>query len=212
MEEHPATPRVLHWLHLSSIIILAITGIYIGHPFMPGVMSLMRGTHFFFMWLLIIVALIRIIWAFVGKSAPVGSREPIGDYKHFGPQKENKGTLGGTLAYYLFLRREAPVVYKYNGLQKGTYIFWLLLIIAQAITGFALWTPFQLAFQPLTYAVGGPIMMRTWHYIIMWIFLITTALHVYLSSLHRDELSVMIMGREPDDGAPVRTPVVSTTR
>lgn len=201
MEEHPTTPRVLHWIHLVSIIVLVISGIYISDPFLPGLMGVMRGAHLIFMWVLIIVALIRVIWAFVGRSAPLGQREKIPDYKHFGPQRENKGTLGGTLAYYLFLRKDAPVVYKYNGLQKGTYIFWLLLIVAQAVTGFALWTPTALALQPLTYSLGGPLMVRTIHYIIMWLFILTTLIHIYLSSLHREQLRVMLLGREPE-GSP----------
>lgn len=204
-EEHPAVPRMLHLLHLASMFVLIISGIYISDPFIPGLMGVMRGAHLIFMWVLIIVAIWRVVWAFVGRTAPLGSREPVRDFRHFGPQRENKGTLGGTLAYYLFLRKDPPAVYKYNGLQKGTYVFWLFLIIAQAITGFALWTPTQLVFQPLTYAVGGPIYMRTIHYLIMWLFIITTLIHVYLSSLHRDELTLMFTGRESGETAPGTT-------
>ncbi|HSK47907.1 MAG TPA: cytochrome b/b6 domain-containing protein [Coriobacteriia bacterium] len=211
VEEHPATPRVLHIIHLVSMFVLIITGFYISDPFFPGGMGIMRGGHLFFMWVLIITAIVRVIWAFVGRTAPLGSHETIRDYKFFGPQKENRGTLGGTIAYYTFMRKEAPTVYKYNGLQKGTYIFWLLLIVAQAITGFALWTPFQLALEPLTYAVGGPIYMRTIHYIIMWLFIITTAIHIYLSTLHMDQFSVMFTGREPGD-APTGTSTRPVTR
>lgn len=200
VEEHPGWARVLHLLHLVSMFVLIITGFYISDPIIPGLMGVMRGGHLFFMWVLIITAIVRFIWAFVGRSAPLGSRDTIPDYKFFGPQRENRGTLGGTIAYYTFMRREAPEVYKYNGLQKGTYIFWLFLIIAQAITGLALWSTTENVFQPLTYAVGGPIMMRTIHYIIMWLFILTTAIHIYLSTLHMDQFAVMFTGREPGEG------------
>lgn len=213
-EEHPVVPRLLHLTHLVSIIVLTITGIYISDPFIPGLMSTMRGTHFFFMWLLIIVLIWRIVWAFVGRTAPLGSRETVPDYRHFGPQKENKGTLGGTIAYYTFFRKDAPRVYKYNGLQKGTYVFWIFLIIAQAITGLALWTPTQLVFQPLTYAVGGPLWMRTIHYLIMWVFIITTLIHIFLSTLHREQLTLMFTGRETtdtDDTYVAERPVAGST-
>lgn len=213
-EEHPAVPRILHLVHLISIIVLSITGIYISDPFAPGLMGVMRGGHLIFMWILIIVAIWRVIWAFVGRTAPLGSRETVRDFKHFGPQKENRGTLLGTLGYYTFMRKEAPAVYKYNGLQKGTYVFWLFLIIAQAITGFALWGPTQFAFQPLTYAVGGPLWMRTIHYLIMWLFIITTLIHVYLSTLHREQLVLMFTGRETtgDEGLhPSERPIAGST-
>ena len=196
-EEHPAPARWMHFVHLLSIFVLAFTGFYISDPFFPGAMNVMRIVHFIFMFILILTAIVRVWWAFVGAgSAPLGGRERVGDYKHFGYQRENRGTFWGTVKYYLFLQREAPEVYKYNSLQKGTYIFWLLLIVAQAITGFAIWTQTQDFFLPLTYAVGGPMYMRSWHYLIMWLFLITTAIHIYLSALHVDELKMMFTGRE----------------
>lgn len=201
IEEHPVVPRLLHWIHLISMFVLIITGLYISDPFFPGGMGIMRGGHLIFMWVFVIIAIYRVIWAFVGRSAPYGSREKIRDGRHFMPQKENRGTLWPTIAYYAFLRSEPPAVYKYNGLQKATYVFWLLLIVLQAITGFALWTPTAGLLQPLSYALGGPLIVRTIHYLIMWVFIATTALHVYLSSLHRDELQVMLTGNEPVDRA-----------
>lgn len=209
VEEHPATPRILHLVHLISMVMLIISGFYISDPFIPGLMGVMRGAHLIFMWILIITAIVRVIWAFVGRTAPLGSRETVRDFKHFGPQKENRGTLGGTIAYYTFMRKDAPQVYKYNGLQKGTYIFWLLLIIVQAITGLALWAPTQSLFLPLTYAVGGTLWMRSIHYIIMWLFIITTLIHIYLSSLHRDQLVLMFTGRESAPGDTTRTTTVT---
>lgn len=213
-EEHPAVPRALHLVHLIAMFVLIITGFYISDPFFYGGMGVMRGGHLFFMWVLIITAIWRVIWAFVGKTAPLGQREPVRDFKHFGWQKENRGTLGGTIAYYTFFRKDAPAVYKYNGLQKGTYVVWLLLIVAQAITGFALWQPTAKYLSGLQYALGGPIYVRTIHYIIMWLFILTMAIHMYLSSLHRDELKLMFTGREWDeepDRNVERAPVGSST-
>ncbi|MBE0477360.1 MAG: cytochrome b/b6 domain-containing protein [Coriobacteriia bacterium] len=196
-EEHPAPARWMHFVHLLSIFVLAFTGFYIARPFFPGGMGAMRMTHFIFMFVLIVTAVVRVWWAFVGPgSAPLGRREKVRDYRHFGYQRENRGTFWGTVKYYLFLQPTAPQVYKYNSLQKGTYVFWLLLIAAQAVTGFAIWSPTQEWFLPLTYALGGSMYVRTWHYLIMWLFLITTAIHIYLSALHLDELKMMFTGRE----------------
>lgn len=212
VEEHPAPARLMHWLHLVSMVMLIISGFYIADPFFPGAMGLMRGIHFTFMFLIIIVLIARIIWAFVGRSAPLGSREVEPDYRHFGYQKQNRGTFWGTVKYYLFLQREKPRVYKYNTLQKGTYLFWALLLILQAITGFALWAPLQNLFEPLTYLVGGPMWMRSIHYMIMWLFIITTLIHIYLSALHRDQVDVMFWGREPGDGRGTQPSGSPTTR
>ncbi len=172
---------VMHWLHLISIAVLIFTGFYIRWPFFGGAMGIMRNLHFVFMFLLIFVALVRVYWAFVGFSAPPGERRKIRDYKFFGPQRENRGQFFQTIKYYLFLRRTHPRTAKYNPLQKLTYVFWLALIAVQAITGFALWPPTAGFFQPLSYALGGISYMRAYHYIIMWVFIATVALHIYLS-------------------------------
>lgn len=191
-QEHPLSAALMHWTHLLSIAVLTFTGFYIHYPFFPGAMGMMRNLHFVFMFLVIFIAIIRMYWAFFGAgSAVTGGDTKIRDYKFFGSQKENKGTLVGTIKYYTFLQKETPAVVKYNGLQKGTYVFWLLLIAVQAITGFALWSQTAGFFLPLTYALGGVIAMRMYHYLGMWLFLITVAIHVYLAVMHWDEFLMM---------------------
>lgn len=196
-EEHPMPARAMHGAHLLSMVVLIASGIYINSPYFRGGMQTARTLHFIFMFVLIGVAILRIYWAFAGAgSAAAGQRELIRDFRFFGPQRENRGTLGGTVKYYLFLRPEAPTVHKYNGLQKATYVFWLVLIVLQAITGFAMWTPTMSFFEPFTYALGGPIYIRSYHYLIMWLFIYTSAIHIYLSALHADQLRLMFTGRE----------------
>lgn len=205
-EEHPVTAVVLHWLHLVSIFVLIYTGFFIHNPFGPGTMDFMRGAHFTFMYILIIVAIVRVLWAFLGEgSAASGERKPIKDYRHFGYQRENRGQFGETLKYYLFLRRTHPHGAKYNPLQKITYMLWLLLIILQAITGFALYPATAGAFEGLVYAIGGVMVMRSIHFIIMWLFIVTTAVHVYLSTAEAPwQLQLMFFRREPDSDADAR--------
>lgn len=195
-EEHPVPAMIMHWLHLVSIVVLTISGLYIHQPFLPGLMSLMRGTHIFFMWLLIIVLVARIIWAFAGRSSAHGMRDAVPDRRHFGWQRENRGTLWPTIAYYLFLRRNPPAGGKFNPLQKTTYVLWILLIALQALTGFMLWDATAELFLPLTYSLGGPYYVRMIHYLIMWLFIITTLIHVYLSAMHREAFALMLWGRE----------------
>lgn len=212
-EEHPLAARVLHWMHLVSIIALVFTGFYIHNPFFPGAMDVMRNVHFVFMFVLIYNAIIRVYWAFFGAgSAATGGTVKRRDAHWFGPERENKGTLVGTIKYYTFLQREAPEIPKYNGLQKGTYVFWLVLIVAQAITGFALWTPTMGFFEPMTYALGGLNYMRGYHYVIMWLFIITTLIHVYLAVMHWDEFMMMFFGVRSGDRAAGAQPAPDRTR
>lgn len=205
-EEHPLPAVLMHWTHLISMFVLIFTGFYIHKPFFPASMGLMRGLHFFFMFLLIFVAIIRVYWAFFGQgSASHGSRTKIRDYRHFGVQDENRGTLIPTIQYYLFLRKRPPAGGKFNGLQKGTYVAWLLLIALQAITGFAIWTPTQGFFRPMTFALGGMMAMRAYHYVLMWLFIITVAIHIYLSAVHLDQARLMFLWQEtPADDASSR--------
>jgi Ni/Fe-hydrogenase 1 B-type cytochrome subunit len=207
-QEHPLPAIFMHMSHVLSIFVLSFTGFYIHYPFFAGAMGIMRNTHFVFMFVLIFIALARVYWAFFGAgSAELGGTVKRRDYKFFGPQAENKGTMLGTIKYYTFLQKEAPPVSKYNGLQKGTYVFWLILIAAQAVTGFALWTPTAAIYLPLTYALGGVIVVRMLHYLIMWLFLITTAIHVYLAVMHVDEFLMMFFHIETK---PKATPAMTS--
>lgn len=200
-EEHPWPAIVMHWIHLISIVVLTYTGFYIHRPFGPGTMDLMRSLHFLFMFILILNALVRVYWAFMGRgSAAQGSRQRVRDYKHFGYERENRGQFWETVKYYTFIRRTHPVGGKYNTLQKGVYMFWLLLIVLQAITGFAIWTNTAEFFAPLTNALGGLIAMRAIHYIIMWLFIITTLVHIYLSVAEAPwQAPLMFFGRETSE-------------
>lgn len=197
VEEHPAPARAMHWLHLLSIVLLIWSGFYIHDPFGPGTMDFWRLIHFIFMFVLILVAIVRVYWAFLGSGSAGPGGRVVRDSRHFGRSPENRGQALETIKYYLFLRKTHPPTAKYNPLQKGTYVVWLLLIFLQAVTGFALWTPTASAFWPLTYLVGGPEGMRVIHYLIMWLFIITTAVHIYLSAVEAPwQLGLMFWGKE----------------
>jgi len=150
------------------------------------------------MFVVILVAIVRVYWAFFGAgSAGAGSRIKVRDSTHFGPESQNKGQGIETVKYYLFLRRTHPRTAKYNTLQKGTYVFWLILIALQAVTGFSLWVVTAAFFSALTYAVGGPVVMREIHYLIMWLFIVTAAVHIYLSAAEAPwQLPLMFIGKE----------------
>jgi Ni/Fe-hydrogenase 1 B-type cytochrome subunit len=183
-EEHPLPAMLMHWVHLLSMIGLVITGLFIHRPFAAWNMEMIRNIHFWLMYFLIINLVVRIYWSFFGAgSSTHASTRKIRDYRYFGPQAENRRKLGPVIKYYLFLQKEHPVTGKFNPLQKTTYVFWIPLIIVQAITGFSIYGPTQTwpFFNSLTNMLGGAQMMRNYHYLIMWLFIVTVAIHIYLA-------------------------------
>jgi Ni/Fe-hydrogenase 1 B-type cytochrome subunit len=195
---HSPQAVAMHWAHLAAMAVLLISGWYINSPFFKGGMGLMRYSHFIAMYIVILVLVVRVYWAFLGSS---------GDFHNFAPhQTENRGKLIPTISYYLFIRKNHPETGKYNPLQKTTYMFWPVLIILQALTGFALYTgnifglPFLHAPDAMGWLVdlcGGLANVRIIHYLIMWVFILTVGVHIYLT-LAEDirEFGPMFLGSE----------------
>ncbi len=169
-EKYPAALIAMHWIHLLSMGLLLLSGLYIHYVFWAGWMGTMRQIHFITMYVLVFVVVVRGYWALVGGR----------DIGNFFPQKENRGTFLEILKYYLFLRRTHPKTAKFNPLQKITYDFWALLLVLEAISGFALYWPGVSFFATLNLWVGGLGVMRMIHFLIMWLFIVTVGAHIYL--------------------------------
>lgn len=172
---HPLAYRVLHELRMTSIIILIITGFYIHRPFMADgggfLMSLMRGVHFFFAAILILVVVLRILGTFTG---------PYRDWPSFLIRGEDFKILPKVIAYYVHLGPMPETTRKYNFIQLLTYIWMLLLVIFQIITGFGLQYP-DGGFSWLTYGIfNNELAVRLGHYIVTWLFLLFILIHTYM--------------------------------
>jgi Ni/Fe-hydrogenase 1 B-type cytochrome subunit len=194
---------ITHWINLIAIVVLAFTGFYIHYPFFSGFMSVARGAHFFFMYTLIINAVIRIIFLFTVKtSATQGSREVDTDIKCWLPQKANKGNFFSQIAFYLFMRKTKPVHAKYNTLQKISYILVPFLIAFMAWTGFSLYGPYldNSWIQGNLEMVGGAQNMRIIHYFGMWVMVIFTLIHAYLASIYGFGPSRLMLGGKESPG------------
>lgn len=204
-EEHPLPAIIMHGLHLLSMLVLIATGFYIARPYYGGGMQLNITLHSIFMFIFIYTVIVRIYWAFFGAgSAPVGQRTRMRDYKWFWYNKGMLKEFRETVKYYLFLRKTYPSQMKFNPLQKTTYLSWIVLTFLMALSGFCLWAPTRSFFQPLTSALGGLSGIRTIHYFLMWIFIVTVAIHAYLvvAEVSR-ELKLMFAWKE-GKGAPPR--------
>lgn len=200
-EQHPLVFVITHWVNLSCMFLLILSGFYIHKPFLfDGWMGVARGVHFFCMFLILINLIVRVIAAFIVESAnQPGGRVKEKDIKNWLPQPENRHQLWPTVKYYLFMRREHPISGKYNPLQKLAYLVTVPLILIMAYVGFALWGPTMdwTFFKAGTDLVGGPMNMRIIHYFMMWAFIIFTALHVYLATLYNfNPIKIMFAWKE----------------
>lgn len=126
----PVIPRVLHFMHVFTIVLLAISGIYIRFPFYPGMRPFNEQVHFIAYYGVIILLVVRIVYAiFV-------------DHREFAIRKKDLKAGAQAILYYMFLRKQYPHLSKYNAMQKIIYgyIFPLFLIVL-AVTGFAMQYP-----------------------------------------------------------------------
>lgn len=194
-EAHPLVFVLTHWINLISMIALAFSGFYIHFPFFAGFMGVARGMHFFFMYVILINLVFRIVAAFFVKDAnQLGSRKVDTDIKNWLPQEENKHQFWETVKYYLFLRKEGVISAKYGSLQKIAYLATVPLTFIQAYTGFAIYGPSQGLglFAAGTSMVGGPMNMRIIHYFGMWVFILFTMVHAYLANIYNFSPSKII--------------------
>lgn len=182
----PFAPKALHFQHVFAMILLAVSGMYIRFPFFEGGRTLMRWVHYIAMTIVIINLIVRLWYAFASRQR---------DYREFAITKQDIQTAPQVVGYYAFIKKSKPHLGKYNVMQKGTYMLFVPLLIIQAFTGLALLT-FTLplvSLNPRDLIVGwwlGALLgstdlagwwMRTFHYMINWLFIILTTVHAYLS-------------------------------
>jgi Ni/Fe-hydrogenase 1 B-type cytochrome subunit len=185
-EAHPLPFVITHWINLIAMILLIISGFYIHFPFVGAFMSVARGVHVFAGIVLILNCIIRVILAFILKSAPAGgTRELELDVKSFFPQKDNRHQLGAWIKYYLFLKKDHPLGAKFGVPQKICYFAIPFLILIMGFTGLCIWAPTMNAapFASFTDLVGGLMVIRIIHYFLMWVFIIFILIHAYLASV-----------------------------
>jgi Ni/Fe-hydrogenase 1 B-type cytochrome subunit len=182
------TERIVHWVVALAVTVLTLTGFYIHWPFIEGgapggvdVMAWMRFAHFAGAYALILGLIVRVYLAFASRFDA--------DWRDFSLWR-NLRSVPDILGYYLFLKRSHREFRRYNPLQALTYFFWLLLILFLSLTGFALYRGkiFGILSAPDSFRwvndlLGGESYSRIWHYLAMWVFLITVAIHVYMAAM-----------------------------
>ena len=185
--------RLLHWLLVATIVVLTVTGFYIGTPVLapqPGstTMQLARAVHLFTGFLFTAVLVARVGLLFTGNR--------WARWRQFLPvDPERRRLLVPSLRYYLFIDREPPPVIGHNPLAGLTYLVLFAMFGAQALTGIALeaveerggwaWTLTGWVFQ-----VASVPTVRFFHHLVMWLTIGFVVHHVYSAVLvDREERS-----------------------
>jgi thiosulfate reductase cytochrome b subunit len=123
--------------------------------------------HFALAWPFVITGLVY-----------VGFLAFSGEWRSLLFRPRDLGSAVQTQLYYLRLRKEHPPQGKHNALQKAAYTFIVVLGALATLTGFAIYKPVQLAW--LTTLFGGYELTRYWHFLVVWLFVGFTLLHVAL--------------------------------
>jgi Ni/Fe-hydrogenase 1 B-type cytochrome subunit len=187
--------RVMHWIAALCIVVLTITGLYIGKPYFITsgeasahfLMGWMRFFHFAAAGLLVMTAIVRGYWLFMGNKYerlralfPVRPRDWVNLFR--------------MVKFYLMIRPErAPHYLGHNPLQQLSYTGVYLLAAVMVITGFAMYGQsdpngfFYAAFNWIGTLMGGMPVVRFIHHVLTWAFLIFIPIHVYLA-IRADQL------------------------
>jgi Ni/Fe-hydrogenase b-type cytochrome subunit len=183
--------RAMHWLAAGSLVVLVATGFYIGRPYFapaPGetadlfVMGTMRFVHFVAAGVLVATGIVRVYWLFAGNRY---ERLPA----LFPLRGRDIRNLFLTVRKYALMQGDAPPHYVgHNPLQQLSYTGFYLIILAQVLTGFALYglaDPDGFFYRVLGFEsawfLGGVPMVRFIHHVLTWVILIFVPIHVYLA-------------------------------
>ena len=176
--------RVTHWVNVLSIIILAMTGIFIGTPktlaLDPSqfIMGWIRFVHFVTAYVFSISFLARIYWMFKGNR--------YANWREFFPilTDEGRRNMMETFKYYSFIGKKAPHTVGHNSLAGSAYAAVFSLYLVMICTGFALYS--ERAPQSLMHKLTGWLFvlfsnqgMRLTHHMVMWFLIGFIIHHVY---------------------------------
>lgn len=182
--------RLTHWLIAFSIVVLAATGIYIGHPFVISsgpagqrfVMGTVKVVHFYAAIVFTLAVLARVVWLFVGnKYARWDKFLPVA--------RVRRASIWPTLKFYLFMLRKPPGFVGHNPVAGLSYCAIFSLYFVEIVTGLGMYAAGAHAdswlrgFEFVVPLLGGLQFMRWAHHVVMWLLLGFAVHHVYSSVL-----------------------------
>jgi Ni/Fe-hydrogenase 1 B-type cytochrome subunit len=182
--------RAMHWIAAGSIVVLLLTGFYIGEPaFLTSgsesragfLMGWVRFLHFAAAAALVATAIVRAYWFMAGNQFerwtalfPVRPRDWVNLWKQ--------------VKFYLMIQPEkAPHYLGHNPLQQFSYTGMYAVAALMAVTGFTLFGQYNpggfwySTTEWITTLAGGVQVVRVVHHIAAWAFPIFVPIHIYLA-------------------------------
>jgi Ni/Fe-hydrogenase 1 B-type cytochrome subunit len=181
--------RFMHWVAALCIVLLVATGLYIGKPyFMTSgeasshyLMGWVRFIHFTSAAVLVMTAIIRVYWLFMGNRF---ERLPA----LFPVRRRDLRNLVKMVKFYLLIDTErAPKYLGHNPLQQLSYTFVYVVAGVMVLTGFTMYGQsnpggfFYVAFNWVNALFGGAPIVRFVHHTFTWLILIFLPIHIYLA-------------------------------
>lgn len=182
--------RAMHWSAAASIVVLIVTGFYIGRPYFmtsgPAsahfLMGGVRLAHFIAAGVLVATAIVRAYWLFAGNQFerlaalfPVRGRDWVNLFR--------------MTKYYLMIHPErGPHYLGHNPMQQFSYTLVYVVGLVMIITGFTLYgqaAPGSLIFRTFAWVIpllGGIQMVRVVHHVLTWFFILFIPIHIYLAT------------------------------
>lgn len=181
--------RATHWTAVIAIATLVVTGFYIGGPYFTTggeasqhyMMGWFRFIHFIAAAVLVACGILRVYWLFAGNKFERWSAL-------FPVRRKDWTHLWQQVKFYLMIRPEnAPHYLGHNPLQQFSYTLLYVVVVAQILTGFALYgqsAPGGAWYTLVGWIVplfGGLQIVRFVHHVSTWVFLIFIPIHIYLT-------------------------------
>jgi Ni/Fe-hydrogenase 1 B-type cytochrome subunit len=181
--------RAMHWLAAGSLVVLVLTGFYIGRPyFMTSgeasahyLMGTVRFLHFAAAGVFVATGIVRVYWLFAGNQF-----ERLAALFPFRPR--DLVNMWRQVKFYLLIHPErAPHYLGHNPLQQVSYTGIYLVVILQVVTGFAMYGQanpsgfFYTVFGWVAHLLGGIQEVHFVHHVLTWVFLIFIPIHIYLA-------------------------------
>ncbi len=185
-----APVRAAHWLIFLAVVVLSVTGFYIGRPFIsvPGearqhfVTGTVKIIHSYAAIVFTLSLLTRLAWMFLGNA--------YSRWDQLVPRSRER--LRGVLdmiRYYLFLTDHRTTGAGHNPLAGVTYVFVYLVLMLQMLTGLGLYGKAAHLGSPLHWlgfladVFGGLQYSRWLHHGFMWLVLGFFVHHLYSALL-----------------------------
>ena len=180
--------RSTHWIIFFTMILLAVTGIYLGRPFASPLGP--AREHFLTGWARVIhsysaigftlAVVSRIAWMLVGPRRS--------SWRQFIPASRRRWRdMKSTLQFYLFLRDRPPATRGHNPLAGASYVVVFVLYLVMIATGLALYSisarSYMHVWQFLLPLFGGGQGARWIHHVTMWLLIGFVVHHVYSAIL-----------------------------